>query len=104
MPDDFDEQLKQWCSTLLEDFKTHPLDKDTPPLGFIFLIFIWKIVKFFFLSMTDVAVFEKDDDSNHHVDFVAAAANLRAAMYSIEEGDRLKVKVTFFFISKNCKF
>ena len=54
--------------------------------------------------MKDVAVFEKDDDSNHHVDFVAAAANLRAAMYSIEEGDRLKVKVNLFFISTNCKF
>ena len=35
VPDDFDEQLKQWCSTLLDDFKTHPLDKDTPPLGLL---------------------------------------------------------------------
>ena len=36
--------------------------------------------------------FEKDDDSNFHMDFIAAAANLRARCYSIEEVDRLKAK------------
>jgi ubiquitin-activating enzyme E1-like protein 2 len=36
--------------------------------------------------------FEKDDDSNHHVDYVWAASNLRAANYSIAESDRLTVK------------
>ncbi len=36
--------------------------------------------------------FEKDDDSNGHVDFIHAAANLRASMYSIDPSDRLKVK------------
>ncbi|XP_064619138.1 ubiquitin-like modifier-activating enzyme 6 [Lineus longissimus] len=38
------------------------------------------------------AVFEKDDDSNGHIDFITAAANARAEMYSIEQSDRLKVK------------
>ncbi|XP_056135964.1 ubiquitin-like modifier-activating enzyme 6 [Lampris incognitus] len=36
--------------------------------------------------------FEKDDDSNGHMDFVAAASVLRAHMYSIEAADRLKIK------------
>lgn len=36
--------------------------------------------------------FEKDDDSNGHMDFVASASALRAMMYSIEPADRLKTK------------
>nr|XP_046269244.1 ubiquitin-like modifier-activating enzyme 6 [Scatophagus argus]XP_046269252.1 ubiquitin-like modifier-activating enzyme 6 [Scatophagus argus] len=36
--------------------------------------------------------FEKDDDSNGHMDFVASASSLRARMYSIEPADRLKTK------------
>lgn len=37
-------------------------------------------------------LFEKDDDSNGHMDFVASASTLRAKMYSIEPADRLKTK------------
>ncbi|XP_076443646.1 ubiquitin-like modifier-activating enzyme 6 [Babylonia areolata] len=36
--------------------------------------------------------FEKDDDSNEHINFIAACSNLRAGMYSIETVDRLKIK------------
>ena len=36
--------------------------------------------------------FEKDDDSNHHIDFITAASNLRAMNYSIQEADRHKTK------------
>jgi len=36
--------------------------------------------------------FEKDDDSNHHIDFIAASANLRARNYAIQEAERLKIK------------
>jgi len=36
--------------------------------------------------------FEKDDDSNGHIDFITATSNLRAQMYSIDAGDRLKIK------------
>ncbi|CAG5125849.1 unnamed protein product [Candidula unifasciata] len=36
--------------------------------------------------------FEKDDDSNGHIDFIASVTNLRAQMYNIENGDRLKIK------------
>ncbi len=39
------------------------------------------------------AEFEKDDDSNHHIDFIAAAANLRAANYSIPTKTRTEVKL-----------
>lgn len=36
--------------------------------------------------------FEKDDDSNHHMDFITAASNLRASNYGIPEADRHKTK------------
>uniref|UniRef100_A0A3Q3W5P7 Ubiquitin-like modifier-activating enzyme 6 n=1 Tax=Mola mola TaxID=94237 RepID=A0A3Q3W5P7_MOLML len=36
--------------------------------------------------------FEKDNDSNGHMDFIASASALRAKMYSIEPADRLKTK------------
>lgn len=45
-----------------------------------------------FLQVTP-ADFEKDDDSNGHIDFITAASNLRATMYSIEEADRFKTKL-----------
>ena len=37
--------------------------------------------------------FEKDDDSNFHMDFIVAASNLRACNYSIPEADRHKVNM-----------
>ncbi len=37
--------------------------------------------------------FEKDDDSNHHIDFVTAASNLRAWNYRIEQLSRHETKV-----------
>uniref|UniRef100_A0A670JIS4 Ubiquitin-like modifier-activating enzyme 6 n=1 Tax=Podarcis muralis TaxID=64176 RepID=A0A670JIS4_PODMU len=43
------------------------------------------------LQMKELA-FEKDDDSNGHIDFITAASNLRAKMYNIEPADRLKTK------------
>ncbi|XP_033110273.1 ubiquitin-like modifier-activating enzyme 6, partial [Anneissia japonica] len=43
------------------------------------------------LAMSEVE-FEKDDDSNGHIDFITSASNLRANMYSIENADRLKTK------------
>ncbi|KAJ5106751.1 Ubiquitin-activating enzyme [Penicillium angulare] len=36
--------------------------------------------------------FEKDDDTNHHIDFIAAASNLRADNYEIPQADRHKTK------------
>lgn len=36
--------------------------------------------------------FEKDDDTNHHIDFITAASNLRAINYEIEPADKLKTK------------
>ena len=35
--------------------------------------------------------FEKDDDTNHHIEFITAASNLRAENYTIEKADRMKV-------------
>ncbi|CAD7968967.1 unnamed protein product [Amoebophrya sp. A120] len=37
--------------------------------------------------------FEKDDDTNFHIAFIAACANLRARNYSIQEADFMKVKM-----------
>ncbi|CEH13667.1 ubiquitin activating enzyme [Ceraceosorus bombacis] len=36
--------------------------------------------------------FEKDDDSNHHIDYITAASNLRAINYGIQPADRHKTK------------
>ncbi|PVU87282.1 hypothetical protein BB559_006126 [Furculomyces boomerangus] len=38
------------------------------------------------------AEFEKDDDSNYHIDFITAASNLRAAVYGISPADRFHTK------------
>uniref|UniRef100_A0A8C1PNZ7 Ubiquitin-like modifier-activating enzyme 6 n=1 Tax=Cyprinus carpio TaxID=7962 RepID=A0A8C1PNZ7_CYPCA len=43
------------------------------------------------LCMTPL-FFEKDDDTNGHMDFVASASALRAQMYAIEAADRLQTK------------
>lgn len=37
--------------------------------------------------------FEKDDDTNFHMDFIVAASNLRAANYDIAPADRLRSKL-----------
>lgn len=39
-----------------------------------------------------VQEFEKDDDSNFHIDFIAACANLRGVLYQIKPVDRLEAK------------
>lgn len=36
--------------------------------------------------------FEKDDDTNHHIDFITAASNLRAMNYGINPADRHTTK------------
>lgn len=36
--------------------------------------------------------FEKDDDTNHHIDFITAASNLRAENYAIAKADQHKTK------------
>ncbi|KAF2143583.1 uncharacterized protein K452DRAFT_246790 [Aplosporella prunicola CBS 121167] len=36
--------------------------------------------------------FEKDDDTNYHIDFITAASNLRAENYKIQQADRHKTK------------
>lgn len=44
------------------------------------------------LTALQVEEFEKDDDANHHVDFMTAASNLRAVLYGITEADRMETK------------
>jgi ubiquitin-activating enzyme E1 len=39
-----------------------------------------------------VVEFEKDDDTNHHIDFITAASNLRAENYNITTADRHQTK------------
>eukprot|EP01127_Copromyxa_protea_P001458 TRINITY_DN11441_c0_g1_i1.p1 TRINITY_DN11441_c0_g1~~TRINITY_DN11441_c0_g1_i1.p1 ORF type:complete len:1058 (+),score=286.07 TRINITY_DN11441_c0_g1_i1:63-3176(+) len=41
----------------------------------------------------NVIVFDKDDDKNFHIDFIAAAANLRATNYAITPVSRLEAKI-----------
>ena len=40
-----------------------------------------------------IVEFEKDDDSNYHIDFMSNTANLRARNYKIQEADRFKIKM-----------
>ena len=40
----------------------------------------------------NVSEFEKDDDTNFHIDFITATSNLRARNYKIPEADRHKTK------------
>ena len=40
-------------------------------------------------------VFEKDDDTNFHIDFIVAASNLRAQNYEIQTADRHKVIIIY---------
>lgn len=55
-----------------------------------------KVVKFKSKSKSKIKVnpirFEKDDDSNHHIDFVHSVATIRSMNYSIEPKDRLETK------------
>ena len=37
--------------------------------------------------------FEKDDDTNHHMDFISAVGNLRARNYGIEEIEKFQAKL-----------
>ena len=37
--------------------------------------------------------FEKDDDANHHIDYITATSNLRATNYKIDPADRYKTKI-----------
>lgn len=39
------------------------------------------------------ADFEKDDDTNFHIDFIHACSNLRARNYNITEANRHKTKM-----------
>lgn len=49
------------------------------------------------LGITDkdiiISEFEKDDDTNYHIDFIHAAANLRARNYKITECDQQRTKM-----------
>ena len=39
--------------------------------------------------------FEKDDDTNLHMDFITAASNLRAENYDIAPADKHKVRAVY---------
>ena len=55
-------------------------------------LLLWSVVLFPEWLQVSPMQFEKDDDANGHMDFVASASALRARMYAIEAADRLKTK------------
>jgi ubiquitin-activating enzyme E1 len=44
------------------------------------------------LKCIDNIIFEKDDDTNNHIDFISTCANIRASIYNIEQKDKLTTK------------
>uniref|UniRef100_A0AAR2KEG1 Ubiquitin-activating enzyme E1 C-terminal domain-containing protein n=1 Tax=Pygocentrus nattereri TaxID=42514 RepID=A0AAR2KEG1_PYGNA len=93
----FDKYFKRKALQLLHSFPLDTRLKDgslfwqspkrpPSPLEFDMLLFSTEN-----LRMTPL-IFEKDDDSNGHMDFVETASALRARMYSIEAADRLQTK------------
>jgi hypothetical protein len=46
------------------------------------------------LAAIEAHDFEKDDDTNFHIDFMTSATNMRAANYDIKATERAQVKVT----------
>lgn len=75
-----------------EDITTSNNDLTNLECAQIIEAFIQKIGNDFGSVKVNPLSFEKDLDSNGHIDFIHAASNLRAAMYSIDEADRLQVK------------
>ena len=49
--------------------------------------------KFNFKNIFKKQEFEKDDDTNGHIDFIYAASNLRAEIFKIEKCDKIKTKL-----------
>ncbi len=45
--------------------------------------------------------FEKDDDSNFHMEFITACSNLRAENYDIAPSDKHNVNF-YFYLYSNC--
>ena len=50
-------------------------------------------IKNFDINKINPIVFEKDDDSNNHINFINACSNLRARNYKIKECSKLKTKL-----------
>ena len=51
----------------------------------------------------NVVEFEKDDDSNFHMDFIVAASNLRAENYDISPADRHQVNKSQYRNATFCR-
>uniref|UniRef100_A0AAR2KC78 Ubiquitin-activating enzyme E1 C-terminal domain-containing protein n=1 Tax=Pygocentrus nattereri TaxID=42514 RepID=A0AAR2KC78_PYGNA len=80
------------CRFVVDTFSAPDLNLNSPHLP----IFSLPTVKMLLFSTENLRmtplIFEKDDDSNGHMDFVETASALRARMYSIEAADRLQTK------------
>jgi ubiquitin-activating enzyme E1 len=73
-----DEEEKKYQKELEENLNIEELIKSIPPFDSTIQI---KPIEF-----------EKDDDTNHHIDFITSVSNLRASIYSIPVIDKFKTK------------
>ncbi|VDN99537.1 unnamed protein product [Rodentolepis nana] len=77
-----------------KEFEVEELKKSLPKCGMRFdCVSSCEILIFLLLKNSQVIEFEKDDDTNFHMDFITAASNLRAETYSIPPADRLRTKL-----------
>ena len=70
----------------LDEIKLNNIKEESNKLN------IYEIIKNFKNIFTNQE-FEKDDDENGHIDFIFAAANLRAEIFKIEKCDKMKARL-----------
>ena len=73
--------------------RQHENLKDDEPIISLHLQSLSESTQGLTVDCLNAAEFEKDDDSNFHIDFINSCSNLRARNYKITESDRNQTKM-----------